>query len=209
MGHTKSLVPWENLGCVSLFSVTEVLFSSGFSAVSCCPEHCKCQGYTKLPMCFSLFSASSTALYSPQGDEQHQISRGRSFLLFLLLINIYNLRAQLAVLEGFQSKVMCTAFYGINMFHWSTAIARAASETEGQNNSLHGRSLWMMFPDLCYAESQTRWSEQSLLASKSMNLCSDYTSEHEQPKLKVVIYWMLATGRFLFLNKQLLLKGSL
>jgi len=75
--------------------------------------------------------------------------------LFLLLINKYNLRPRLAVLEGFQSKVVRTAFYGISIFHWSTAIATAAFETEGQNNSLHGRSLWVIFPDLCYAGSQT------------------------------------------------------
>lgn len=159
------------------------------------------------------------AFHYSQPHQQHYIpqkvvgniefSRGGLFPLFLLLLNKYNVRARLAVLESFQSKVMCTVFYGRSMFHWSTAIAIAASEIEGQNNSLRCRSLWVMFPDLCYAESQTGWSEQSLLASKSMNLCSDYTSENEQPKLKVVIYWMLATGRFLFLNKQLLLKGSL
>lgn len=138
-----------------------------------------------------------------------EFSLGGSLSLFLFLIDKYNLRAWLAVLEVFQNKVMCTVFYGISMFYWSTAIATAESETEGQNNSLCGRSHWVIFSDLCYAVSQTGWSEQSLLALKSMNLCSDYTSENEQPKLKVVIYWMLATGSFLFLNKELLLKGSL
>lgn len=135
-----------------------------------------------------------------------KFSLGGFFPLFLLLINKHNLRAWLAVMEGFAGKVMCITSYGISMFHWTIAIATAASEIE--NNSLHSKSLWVMFPDLCYAESQARWSEGSLLASKSVNLCSDYTSENEQPKLKVVIYWMLATGIFLFLNKQLLLKGS-
>lgn len=100
-----------------------------------------------------------------QPHEQHYIphkvvgniefSLGGLFPLYLLLVNKYNLRAWLAVLESFQNKVMCTVLYGISMFHWLTAFATAASETEGQNNSHSNTSHWVMFSDLCYAGSQS------------------------------------------------------
>lgn len=91
MWHTKSLVSWECLGHVSLFSVMEVLFSPGFSAVPCCSECWNYQGYTRPAMCFSLFSASSTALYSPQSGGQHRIFSGwgwRSFPHFLFFLSL-------------------------------------------------------------------------------------------------------------------------
>lgn len=111
MGRTKSLVLWEYLQCVSLLSVTEVLLSSRllwFQWSALLPWVLELpRVYQTSHLLFVILMNS--AMFPTRWWATSDFLWGSNFLCFFSLwTNI--IRAWLAVLEGFQNKMMCSVW---------------------------------------------------------------------------------------------------